>query len=136
MGKLERNVGLSTKYICDASLLIMELLYLVSLGLKMWCSTSGCLCDRHASLLIKTSVWVMIWIVLGSLLPKSNLVNSDLDFPTGTQFSDKANYFPRAVRKFNHLCVACKHGHSAIALFAHIYVTRGHELIGYLIHEP
>jgi hypothetical protein len=37
------------------------------------------------------------------------------------------------VRKFNHLCVACKHGHSAIALFAHIYVTRGHELIGYLI---
>jgi len=64
------------------------------------------------------------------------MVNSDLDYPTGTQFSDKANYFPRAVRKFNHLCVACKHGHSAIALFAHIYVTRGHELIGYLIHEP
>ena len=66
-------------------------------------------------------------------LHKCNLVNSDLDFPTATQFSDKANYFPRAVRKFNHLYVACKHGRSAIALFAHIYVTRGHELIGYVI---
>ncbi|KAJ6936802.1 hypothetical protein NC652_011474 [Populus alba x Populus x berolinensis] len=38
---------------------------------------------------------------------------------------DKANYFPRAVRKFNHLYVACKHGRSAIALFAeHLCHTR------------
>ena len=35
MGKLERNVDLLTKYICDVSLLIMELLYLVSLRLKI-----------------------------------------------------------------------------------------------------
>jgi hypothetical protein len=35
MGKLQRNVGLLTKYICDVSLLIMELLYLVSSGLKI-----------------------------------------------------------------------------------------------------
>jgi hypothetical protein len=52
---------------------------------------------------------------------------------SGSTPGDKANYFPRAVRKFIHLLVACKHGHSAIALLSHIYVTRGHESIGYVI---